>query len=153
MLQLPAAVATEREGHGAWARGEGSRERIGQGAKVPGGFYWPIRSAERIGPGAKRLWILFLSLTVEALQGKTCQTSLLSGEGRSLWAKILGGRGRGSRPWGIFLVSTKLDTFCHLTVQTAPCYVQSSWHNLPAWQTERQTYRQTDGIAIASTAL
>jgi len=40
-----------------------------------------------------------LALTVEALQGKTCQDSLLSGEGRSLGAKILGGRGR---PWGIF---------------------------------------------------
>jgi len=37
--------------------------------------------------------------TVEALQGKTCQDSLLSGEGRSLGAKISGGRGR---PWGIF---------------------------------------------------
>jgi len=24
-----------------------------------------------------------------------------------------------------FLVSTKLDTLCYLTVQTAPCYVQS----------------------------
>ena len=32
--------------------------------------------------------LLFLSLTVEALQGKTCQDSLLSGEGRSLGAKI-----------------------------------------------------------------
>jgi len=31
-----------------------------------------------------------LSLTVEALQGKTCQYSLLSGEGRSLGAKISG---------------------------------------------------------------
>ena len=28
--------------------------------------------------------LLFLSLTVDALQGKTCQTSLLSGEGGSL---------------------------------------------------------------------
>jgi len=28
--------------------------------------------------------LLFLSLTAEALQGKTCQTSLLSGEGGSL---------------------------------------------------------------------
>jgi len=28
--------------------------------------------------------LLLLSLTVEALQGKTCQTSLLSGEGGSL---------------------------------------------------------------------
>jgi len=35
--------------------------------------------------------LLFLSLTVEALQGKTCHNSLLSGEGRSLGAKISGG--------------------------------------------------------------
>ena len=35
-----------------------------------------------------------LALTVEALQGKKCQDSLLSGEGRSLGAKISGGRGR-----------------------------------------------------------
>jgi len=63
-----------------------------------------------------------LALTVEALQGKTCQTSLLSEEGRSLGAKVSGGRGR---PWEYVLVSTKLDTFCYLTVQTAPCYVQS----------------------------
>ena len=34
--------------------------------------------------------LLFLSLTVQALQGKMCQDSLLSGEGRSLGAKILG---------------------------------------------------------------
>jgi len=43
--------------------------------------------------------LLFISLTVEALQGKTCQDSLLSGGGRSLGAKISGRRGR---PWGIF---------------------------------------------------
>ena len=67
--------------------------------------------------------VLFLSVTVEALQGKMCQNSLPSEVGRSLGAKISGGRGR---PWGIFfLVSTKLDTFCYLTVQTAPCYVPS----------------------------
>ena len=42
--------------------------------------------------------LLFLSLTVEALQGKMCQNSLPSGVGRSLGAKISGGRGR---PWGI----------------------------------------------------
>jgi len=35
--------------------------------------------------------LLFLSLTVKALQGKTCHNSLLSGEGRSLGAKISGG--------------------------------------------------------------
>jgi len=43
--------------------------------------------------------LLFRSLTVEALQGKTCQNSQPSGVGRSLRAKISGGRGR---PWGIF---------------------------------------------------
>jgi len=42
--------------------------------------------------------LLFLSLTVEALQGKTCQNSKPSGVDRSLWAKTSGGRGR---PWGI----------------------------------------------------
>ena len=28
-------------------------------------------------------------------------------------------------PGEYFLISTKLDTFCYPTVQTAPCYVQS----------------------------
>ena len=42
---------------------------------------------------------LFLSLTVEALQGKRCQDSLISGGGRSVRAKISRGRGR---RWGIF---------------------------------------------------
>jgi len=66
--------------------------------------------------------LLSLSLTAEALQGKMCQNSQPSEVGRSLGAKISGGRGC---PWGIFLVSTKLDTFCYPTVQTAPCYVPS----------------------------
>jgi len=66
--------------------------------------------------------LLFLSLTVEALQGKMCQGSLPSGVGRSLGAKISGGRGH---PWGIFFVCTKLDTFCYPTVQIALCYVPS----------------------------
>ena len=61
----------------------------------------------------------FLSLTVEALQGKICQNSLPSGVGRSLGAKI---SGEGVVPGEyFFLVSTKLDTFCYPTVQTAPC--------------------------------
>ena len=54
--------------------------------------------------------LLFLSLAFEALQGKMCQKSLPSGGGRSLGAKISGRRGL---PWGIFLVSAKLDTFCY----------------------------------------
>ena len=43
--------------------------------------------------------LLVLSLTVDALQGKMCQNSLPLEVGRSLGAKISGGRGR---PWGIF---------------------------------------------------
>jgi len=38
--------------------------------------------------------LLFLSLAVEALQGKMCQNSLPSRGGRSLGAKISEGRGR-----------------------------------------------------------
>jgi len=38
--------------------------------------------------------LLFLSLAVEALQGKMCQNSLPSVGGRSLGAKISGGRRR-----------------------------------------------------------
>ena len=64
--------------------------------------------------------LLFLSLTVETLQGNMCQNSLPSGVGRSLGAKISGER---VVPGEYFLVSTKLDTFCYPTVQTAPCYV------------------------------
>ena len=45
----------ERKGHGAKVPGsEMARERKGQGANRPES-YWPIRSGERIGPGAKRL--------------------------------------------------------------------------------------------------
>ena len=76
-----------------------------------------------------------------------CQNSMPSGVGRSLWAKISGERGR---PWGIFFGFYKTrDTFCYPTVQTAPCYVPSFWHNTGVWRTDRQT----DGIAVASTAL
>ena len=70
--------------------------------------------------------LLFLSLAVEALQGKRCRDSLLSGGGRSVRAKI---SGEAVVPGEYFLVSTKLDTFCYLTVQTASCYVPSFLHN------------------------
>jgi len=48
--------------------------------------------------------LFLLAHTVQALQGKTCQDRLLSGGGRSVGAKILGGRGR---PWGLFFGSYK----------------------------------------------
>ena len=67
--------------------------------------------------------LLVLSVTVEALQGKMCQNSLLSGVGMSLGAKI---SGRRCRPWGIFFGFYKTRRiFCYPTVQTAPCYVPS----------------------------
>ena len=55
-------------------------------------------------------------------------------------------------PREYFLVSRKLDTFCYLIVQTAPCYVQSFLTQY-RFVTNGQTDRRTDGIAIASTAL
>jgi len=42
-------------------------------------------------------------------------------------------------PGEYFLVSTKLDTFCYLTVQTALCYVASFRHNTGMWRTDKQT--------------
>jgi len=94
--------------------------------------------------------LLFLSLTVEALQGKTCENSQPSGVGRSFEPKF---QGEGVAPGEYFLVSTKLDTFCYPTVQTAPCYVPSFWHNTGVWRTDRRTDGQTNGIAVANTAL
>jgi len=78
-------------------------------------------------------WTFSPALTVDALQGKTCQTSLLSGEGGSIWAKISGARGR---PSGIFFGF-------YLTVQTAVVLTQY----------RRVTDGQTDGINVASTGL
>ena len=63
-----------------------------------------------------------LALTVEALQGKTCQDSLLSGGVGHFEPRF---QGEGVVPGEYVLVSTKLDTFCYPTVQTAPCYVSS----------------------------
>ena len=55
--------------------------------------------------------LLFLSLTVEALQGKTCQDSLLSGRVGQFEPRF---QGEGVVSTEYFLVSTKLDTFCYL---------------------------------------
>jgi len=79
--------------------------------------------------------LLFLSLMVEVLQGKRCQDSLLSGGGRSDRAKISRGRGR---PCVIFFGFYKTRHI--LLSDSANCTVL-------------QTDGQTDGIAIASTAL
>ena len=66
---------------------------------------------------------------------------------RSLGARISGGRGR---PWGIYFFGfyKTIVTFCYLTA--ANCTVLRS---VVLTQYRRVTDRQTDGIAVASTAL
>jgi len=86
-----------------------------------------------------------LSSAVEVLQGKKCQDSLLSGGGRSVRAKISGGRGR---PWGIFFGF--YNTRHVLLSDSANCTVL---HAVALTQYRRVTNGQTDGIAVASTAL
>jgi len=103
--------------------------------------------------------LLFLSYRWRATRQNVSKLTAFR-RGGSVWAKIAGGRGR---PYGIFFLVFrkldrfwKLDTFCYLTVQIAPCYVQSFWHNTGVWHTDGQTDRQTDGRncwAVASTAL
>jgi len=86
--------------------------------------------------------LLFLSLTADALQGKTCQNSLLFGGVGKFEPRF---QGEGVVPVEYFLVSGKLDTFCYLTVQTAPCYVQCSrFDTIPVC--DRQTDTQTDEL-------
>jgi len=62
-------------------------------------------------------------------------------------------QGEGVIPGEYFLVCTKLDTFCYLTVQTALCYVHSFWHNTGVWQTDGRTDRRTDGRTDRRTEL
>jgi len=80
---------------------------------------------------------LLLSLTVEALQGKRCQNSQPSGLGRSLGAKISGGRGR---PWGIFFGVYKTRHI--LLSNDENCIVL---HAVVLTQYRRVTDGQTDG--------
>jgi len=99
--------------------------------------------------------LLFLSLTVEALQGKRCQDWLLSGGIGQFERRF---QGEGVVPGEYFFGFYKTRHILLSTVQTAPCYVPSFWHNTGVWRTgrrrtDRQTDRQTDGIAVAGTAL
>jgi len=66
--------------------------------------------------------LLFPSLTVDALQGKTCQNSLFF-ERVGQFEPRFQGEGVVAREY--FWCPEKLDTFCYLRVQTAPRYVQS----------------------------
>ena len=82
-----------------------------------------------------------------------CATQVLCGGGRSLGAKISGGRGR---PWGIFFGFYKtrhilLPDSANCTVLRAVILTQ--YRRVTEGRTDRQADGQTDGIAIASTAL
>ena len=81
-------------------------------------------------------WTSFSILTVQALQGKRYQDSLLSGGGRSVRAKISGGRGRA---WGIFFGFYKTRHI--LLSDSAKCTVL---HAVVLTQYRRVTDRQTD---------
>jgi len=77
----------------------------------------------------------------KALQGKRCQDSLLSGGGRSVRAKISGGRGR---PWGIFFGFYKtrhilLSDSANCTVQRA--VVLTQYRRVTDGRTDRRNCR------------
>jgi len=81
--------------------------------------------------------LLFLSLTVEALQGKMCQNSLPSGVEPKFQGEVV-------VPGEYFLASTKLDTF--LLSNGANCTVIRAVVLTQYWRvTDRQTDRRTDG--------
>jgi len=87
---------------------------------------------------------LFLSLTVEALQSKMYQNSLPSGGGRLLGANI---SGEGVVPGDIF----GFYKIRHILLSdSANCTVLRA---IVLTQYRRVTDGQTDGIAVASTAL
>ena len=90
--------------------------------------------------------LLFLSLTVEALQGKGVKTRCYQ-EGVGQFERRFQGEGPRGALGNIFLVSTKLYTFCYRAV------VLIQYRRVTDGQTDRQTDGQTDGIAVASTAL
>jgi len=88
--------------------------------------------------------VLSLSLTAEVLQGKRCQDSLLSGGSRWVRAKMSGGRGR---PWWIFFGFYKTKT--HFAIRQCKLH-RATCHR---FDTIPACNRQTDGIAVTSTAL
>ena len=108
--------------------------------------WWMARWKARVEFLLSVIELLFLSLTVEALQGKMCHNSLPSGVARSLGAKI---SGEGVVPGECFLVSTKLDTFCYPRVKLhrATC---RRFDTISACdgQTDRQPNRQTEFLLL-----
>jgi len=91
--------------------------------------------------------LLFLSLTIEALQGKMCQNSLPSGGGRSLGVLEPRFQGKGSSMGNIFGFYKSR----HILLSDSANY--TVLRAVVLTQYRRVTDGQTDGIAVASTAL
>ena len=93
--------------------------------------------------------LLFLSLTVEVLQGKTCQSSLLS-EGEWLsWSQDFRGKGSSLGKFSGFYKTRYI-----LLSDSANCIIlRSVVLTQYRRMTDGQTDGWTDGIAVASTAL
>jgi len=107
--------------------------------------WWMARREARAEFLLSVIELLFLSLTVEALQGKVCQNSLPSGVGRSLGAKISGGSGR---PWEIFFGFYKTR---HILLTDSPnctvlrAVVLTQYRRVTDGRKDRQTDGQRDG--------
>jgi len=108
--------------------------------EVRGGVepWWMARWKARVEFLLSVIEVLFLSLTV-LLQGKMCQNSLPSGVGRSLGAKISGGR---CRLWGISFGFYKTRHI--LLSNNANCTVLHV-RTVVLTQYRRVTDRHTDG--------
>ena len=94
-------------------------------------------------------WNSFSISTVEALQGKRCQDSLLSGLGRSVRAKISAGRGRFRGIFFDFYKTRHILLSDNANCAVLRAVVLTEYRRV----TDGQTDGRTDGIGIASTAL
>ena len=88
--------------------------------------------------------LLFLSLAIEAVEGKMCQSLLPSGGGRSLGAKISGeGVASGEYVFGFYKTGhILLSDSANCTVLCG--VVLTQYRRLTDGQTDRQTDGQTD---------
>jgi len=115
---------------GQGAKGPGSelaKERKGQAANWPGS-YWPIRSWERIGPGAKRLWILFAPWPIRSQAISLPGTFAPAQKGRPFrsWErKFQGAKGPGSELARVLLADSLLGANWPGSVKAR--YPEVSW--------------------------
>ena len=123
-------------------------EEVGGGVEP----WWMARWKARVEFLLSVTGLLLLSLTDEALQGKRCQDSLISGGGRSVRAKISGeGVVAGEYFWCLQNETILLSDSANCTVLRA--VVLTQYRRVTDRRTDGRTDGQTDGIAIASTAL